>query len=187
MFKAPIPGQSLTTEPKSFPYERPPEIVDPLEALDKHIENLSNPEAIEDALYFLEMGLDMVSLVNGILRSAVMEGIHSIDVSLIIAPVLHEYLKGFAEVEGIEYDEGFENPKRVEEMRYARNSKRAKNMLKKMEQERGEEPEEEEEESLETLMMGTEPEMGSEEEVMESAEAVEEPTEEAPKGLMARI
>jgi len=40
---------------------------------------------MEDAMYFLEAGLDLVTLVQGILRSAVMEGIHTIDVSLIIA------------------------------------------------------------------------------------------------------
>ena len=36
----PIPGQSLTTVPKSFPYERPPELTDPTEALDLHLDNL---------------------------------------------------------------------------------------------------------------------------------------------------
>ena len=48
-------------------------------------------------MYFLEAGLDLVRLVQGILRSAVMEGIHPIDVSLIIAPVIHEYIKGFTD------------------------------------------------------------------------------------------
>ena len=105
-FERPIPGQSLTTEPKNAPYERPPEITDPVEALDAHIENLLKPGAIEDVLYFLEFGVDLVTMVQGILRGAVMEGIHSIDVSLIIAPVIHEYIKGFADAEGIEYKEG---------------------------------------------------------------------------------
>ena len=36
IFAAPIPGQSLTTEPKGLPFERPPKIVDPIEALDLH-------------------------------------------------------------------------------------------------------------------------------------------------------
>ena len=29
-FERPVPGQSLTTTPKSAPYERPPEITDPI-------------------------------------------------------------------------------------------------------------------------------------------------------------
>ena len=96
MFERPIPGQSLTAEPKSQAFERPPEITDPIEALDAHMDNLAREGAMEDALYFLEFGIDLVTLVQGILRGAVMEGIHSIDVSLIIAPVLHEHIKGFA-------------------------------------------------------------------------------------------
>lgn len=60
-FERPIPGQSLTTEPKNAPYERPPEIVDPIEALNVHIENLLKPGAMEDALYFLEYGVDLVT------------------------------------------------------------------------------------------------------------------------------
>ena len=91
VFNGPVPGQSLTSEPKGFAFERPADIVDPLEALDLHIDNMSKPESIEDALFFLETGLDLVTLVEGILRSAVMEGIHSLDISLIIAPVLHEH------------------------------------------------------------------------------------------------
>jgi len=90
MFERPVPGQSLTTEPKSQPYERPPEVTDPIEALDLHLENLLEEGAMEDALHFLEFGLDLVTLVEGILRSAVMEGTHSIDTSIIIAPVIHE-------------------------------------------------------------------------------------------------
>ena len=87
-FDRPIPGQSLTSTPKGAPYERPPEINDPMEALEMHLDNLDNPKAIKEAMFFLEMGVDVVTLVEGILRNAVMQGNHSIDVSLIIAPVI---------------------------------------------------------------------------------------------------
>ena len=128
-FERPIPGQSLTTEPKNAPYERPPEIVDPVEALDAHIENLLKPGAMEDVLYFLEYGIDLVTLVQGILRGAVIEGIHSIDVSLIIAPVIHEYIKGFADASDLDYDEGFENNEAKRALSYGRDVDRAKKML----------------------------------------------------------
>ena len=89
MFDAPIPGQSLTSTPKGAPYERPPEITDPVEALDWHLDRLDNPKAVKEAMFFLEMGMDLSTLVEGIARGAVAEGIHSIDVSLIITPVIH--------------------------------------------------------------------------------------------------
>ena len=129
MFDAPIPGQSLTSTPKSAPYERPPEITDPVEALDWHLDRLDNPKAVKEAMFFLEMGMDLSTLVEGIARGAVAEGIHSIDVSLIITPVIHEYLKGYADALDIEYDEGFENEEDEEEAEYGRNLLLAKKML----------------------------------------------------------
>ena len=135
MFERPIPGQSLTAEPKSQAFERPPEITDPIEALDAHMDNLAREGAMEDALYFLEFGVDLVTLVQGILRGAVMEGIHSIDVSLIIAPVLHEHIKGFADASGVEYEEGFENEEGKKALSYRRDVARAKEMLKQIKEE----------------------------------------------------
>ena len=172
IFAAPIPGQSLTTEPKNMPFERPPEIVDPIEALDMHIENITKVEALEDAFYFLEQGLTLTALVEGVLRSAVMEGMHSIDVSLIIAPVLHEYIKGLATEADVDFDEGFDNPERKKAMTYERDRSRAKEMLNELRKETGEFPEE-----MPKDLVTEEP-------------AMEEPKVEAeqpaPQGLMAR-
>ena len=182
IFNGPIPGQSLTTEPKAMPFERPPEIVDPIEALDMHIDNLSNPDSMEDALFFLEMGLDLVSLVEGILRSAVMEGIHSIDISLIIGPVIHEHIKAAAIRADIEFNEGFEDPERDKAMSYERDTMRAKKMLRKLREQEGEETEATPVMSMTMLSMAPEEET-IEEEPME----VEEEQPAAPQGLMARV
>ena len=131
----PIPGQSLTAEPRSQAYERPPEVSDPIEALDMHLDNLSEPGAMEDALHFLDYGLDLVTLVEGILRSAVMEGVHSIDVSLIIAPALHEFIKNFADEAGVDYDEGFTNEREEKALSYRRDVEAARKMLAKAKEE----------------------------------------------------
>jgi hypothetical protein len=120
-FNRPVPGQSLTSTPKGAPYERPPEINDPVKALDYHLDILDNPKAVEQAMFMLEMGIDLSTLVEGITRNAVMEGIHSIDISLIIAPVIHEYLKGYADSLDVNYDEGFEDKEENERISYARN------------------------------------------------------------------
>ena len=109
MFSAPIPGQSLTSEPKNSPWENPPLMTDPEEALLWHIEQFENPEKVKGVGGLLILGLDLVTLTEGILRSAVAKGQHSIDISLIIAPIVHEYLKGIADASGIEYVEGLED------------------------------------------------------------------------------
>ncbi len=125
----PIPGQSLTAEPRSQAFERPPEITDPIEALDVHLDNLSTKDAIGDLISFVELGVDLVTLVQGILRSAVMGGIHSIDVSLIIAPVIHEHIKGVLDASGVKYKEGFEDKEGKKALEYKRDVARAKRML----------------------------------------------------------
>ncbi len=128
-FDRPVPGQSLTSTPKGAPYERPPEINDPLQALDYHLDILDDPKAVEQAMFFLEMGVDLVTLVEGITRNAVMEGMHSVDVSLIIAPVIHEYIKGYADNLEINYEEGFEDRDQEEKISYGRDLLLARKML----------------------------------------------------------
>lgn len=133
-FERAIPGQSLTVEPRNAPYERPPEIADPEEAIYVHLNNLSNPDAIEDMMFFLELGVDVKTLTEGILRSAVMEGIHSVDVSLIIAPTIHEYIKSTADALDISYDEGFDDVDR-DELTYNRRTLLATKELQKFKDE----------------------------------------------------
>jgi len=165
-FERPIPGQSLTAEPKSQAFERPPEISDPDEALDLHLSNLAEPGAMEDAVYFLEYGLDLVTLVEGILRSAVMEGVHNIDTSLIIAPAIHETIKNFADEAGISYEEGFTNEREEKALSYRRDVDAAAKMLEKAKNEG-----EPKREPLPVMMAEEEP-------------IQEEPTK---SGLMARV
>lgn len=167
-FERPIPGQSLTATPKNAPYERPPEIADPELAIQVHLARLTDPEAMEEAMFHLEMGLDLVSLTEGILRSAVMAGVHSVDVSLIVAPVIHEYIKSVADELGIEYEEGFEDKGAKERTRYARNAMLAKDKMEKL----GVSPKE-----TASQMETPTPEMEQEDMMM---------PEEAPRGLMAR-
>ena len=106
MFSTPIPGQSLTKEPRAYPWEDPPKYSNPEDALIWHIDRLEKPERTKAVLTLLELGLDVVTLTEGILRGGVVQGMHTIDVSLIIAPVIHEYITGTANTVGIDFKEG---------------------------------------------------------------------------------
>ena len=128
-FNRAIPGQSLTTPPKSAPYERPPQISDPLEAIDYHLEQLDDPKAVEELMFFLELGIDLSTLVEGVARKAVLDGIHSIDISLSIAPLIHEYIKGYADAMDIDYNEGFEDEEQDRKMSEARTELLARKFL----------------------------------------------------------
>lgn len=123
---APIPGESLTKSPKSMPFERPPEINDREEAIQMHLTRLSKPKMVEDILDALELDVDVVTLTEGILRSAVATGVHSIDISMAIAPVIHEFIRTTAEDAGIKYDEGLDDPKEKEKRKAVSKAKAVK-------------------------------------------------------------
>jgi hypothetical protein len=132
-----IPGQSLTAEPKNAPYENPPQMTEPEEAVFFHLERLA--ERTDDLLDAMELGLDVVTLTEGILRGAVMEGRHNVDISLIIAPIIHEFIKGGADRAGIDYEEGFPDESEAKnKVKYQINSKKARKMLDEYKKETGE-------------------------------------------------
>jgi len=131
-FDRPIPGQSLTAPPKGAAYERPPQTSDPEEALKIHLQNLNDPDAVEDIVHFVQQGVDIKTLNEGLLRSAVAEGLHSIDISIIIAPVLHEAIKGLVEAAGIEYDEGIDNRKEKDIIKKSRISAEAQKIMREV-------------------------------------------------------
>ena len=158
VFAAPIPGQSLTATPRNLPFERPPEVNDPLDALMMHIDKIDDPRALKDMVAFIEKGLTLVALVEGMLRSAVMSGIHSIDLSLIIAPALHEYIRGMLVEAGIEFREGFEEDDSDDGIDYDRDKEKALAMLRNLGEDKDLDPPtkeiEEEKEPTEEPMMG---------------------------------
>jgi len=108
LLNAPIPGQSLTDSPKNYPWERPPEIVDPREAIKFHLDGLTEPEALDNIVEMLQLGVPVNAITQTALTTAQMEGIHSIDVSLIIGNVINEELISIAEEAGIDYKMGDE-------------------------------------------------------------------------------
>lgn len=108
IFSAPIPGQSLTDEPKNYPWERPPEINDPREAIKYHLDGINKPETIDNVLELIQIGTPIRALSETILTTAQMEGIHTVDVSLIIRDVVYEELISIAEEAGLDYISGEE-------------------------------------------------------------------------------
>ena len=167
-FEAPIPGQSLTTTPKNYPWENPPEISDPEEAIQMYLTKFSNnPETLDAAFDMLSAGQTVRELTSGILRVGVANGIHSIDVGLLIAPVVHQFIKTMATESGVDFVDGFEDKKLTN-----KETNKVAAKLAKLEMFEGEE------ETLEDIE-----EM---EDVSQLEEAVMEEPEEKPQGLMAR-
>ena len=108
LLQAPIPGQSLTDEPKNFPWERPADITDQNEALTYHLERMNRPEVLDDLYSLIELDFPLYSLAETMLSVAVMDGIHTIDISLALAPVVYQQLVQMAEEANLPYKTGLE-------------------------------------------------------------------------------
>lgn len=93
LLEAPTPGQSLTDLPNNWPWENPPEMVDFEEATKYYIDKLADDEVMDDLSVILGNDMPLAPLVKTLLTSGVMNGLHSIDVSMVIAPVIHSFIK----------------------------------------------------------------------------------------------
>lgn len=131
-FSAPIPGMSLTDTPKNAPWERPPEITDPQKAVEAHLDRLIDADRMEAILHLIEVeDFTIKEVTSALVRSAVANGIHSIDVGLIVSPAIHQFIKKTADSVGVEYEEGFVDKKEKGETRDLMIGGRAAKMLKK--------------------------------------------------------
>lgn len=144
MINAPIPGMSLTGEPKKYPWERPPEMVDPEDVANYYIDKLSDKDTMRSVLDLLVLGeLTLVETVEGLMRLGVSRGLHTIDVGLIVAPLIHKTIKLVADAIDIEYEEGIVDKKATEKTNKVRKEALTKKFLKGMKKDQPVEIEEE--------------------------------------------
>ena len=105
-FDRPTPGMSLTAELGNRPWQQPPQYSTVEEALQWYIPRLVNPELLNPLLDVIEGGLPLTAIANAMQTGGVMEGKHSLDVGILIMPVLIETMAYLAEEAEIEYTTG---------------------------------------------------------------------------------
>ena len=126
-FGRPIPGNSLTThKPGDRPWERPPEMSTVEDTLRFYFKMLNNPDVIDDLMTLLDMGVAIRPIVQSIYTSGVMNGMHSLDVGLIIEDTMSEFLATVAKSYEIDFSFTEEDPANSKE---AKNERRTTMML----------------------------------------------------------
>jgi hypothetical protein len=105
---APIPGQSLVGEIGSKPWEQPPKLNTVDEAVEHYLPMFKDKEIIGGILSHIEAGIPLTTMADLITKGGVMTGLHTIDVSMLVAPVLVELMVSVAEAAEIEYTIGTE-------------------------------------------------------------------------------
>ena len=100
-FDRPIPGQSLTDEPRNNPWENPAEMSDIEEVTKYYINRLADQDVIDDLSAVMEAGVPLKPVVETITSAGTMRGLHSIDSAMLVGPIIHQFLKSAMETQGV--------------------------------------------------------------------------------------
>lgn len=126
IFDAPIPGMSLTHELGARPWQQPSQFPTVDEAIEYYMASMTSEEFMEQLIDVLEMGVPVTSIANSMQLSSVMEGKHTVDVGMLVVPLLMELIMMLGDSAGIEYETGLQNPDKNK----ARDSQLAKYAMK---------------------------------------------------------
>ena len=108
---APIPGEGLTHELGDRPWQKPAQLTSVDEVMPFYREKIMDEEFIPSLLQVIEMGMPLTTIANAMQSASVMEGVHSIDVGVLMLPIVVEMLKFVAESNKVEYVTGMEERK----------------------------------------------------------------------------
>ena len=107
-FDAPIPGMSMTHELGARPWQSPPQYSTVDDAIEYYLDRMSSDDFLDQLTDILEMGVPVTTLANTLQLGNVMEGVHTIDVGMLVLPVLVEMMMLVGDSAGIEYDSGLD-------------------------------------------------------------------------------
>ena len=178
-FAAPIPGQSLTDTPKNFPWERPPEMVDPVKITEYYVKMLADDELLQDLSVVFELGGDLKTTTETLMLIGTMNGLHTTEAGLLVAPVIGTLIKLAMEELGTDVREtNVDYDKASTERENKRMALLIKDALEKDKQDDGKSSG-----ILEKMVAASEGEAPMDEAPMEEPMMNEEETSPAPQGM----
>lgn len=166
-------------EPGNVPWEQPPEMADIEDVTKFYINKLANQEVLDDFGALCSAGVPLAPIVETIYLQGVTRGLHTIDAAMLVAPVIHTFLKQALESMGISVKDTNADPKKKAE---EREKQRFLLLANKYLLEEGDDADDPGKAMLRELV---DQEETVEDETMEDMAPVET-VEEEPTGLMAR-
>ena len=103
----PIPGMSLTGAKRNVPWENPPMLASVEDAIAYYTDKLLDPETEDKILAAMEAKVSIENIAETIITSSAMNGIHSLDVGVLINPVVRELLMLVADSTNTPYVESY--------------------------------------------------------------------------------
>ena len=105
---APVPGEGLTHELGDRPWQKPAQLTNVDDVMPFYREKITDEEFIPQLMQVIELGIPLTTIANAMQSAAVMEGVHSIDVGVLMLPIIVELLKFVAEKNNVKYVTGME-------------------------------------------------------------------------------
>ena len=119
-FDALISGQSLTDEPGNYPWEHPPKTTDPVEAIEKFWDRLTDPEVAQEMITMMEAGVPIEALARILTFTGFAEGEFTPDVGFLTIEPLMKMLAAIGMRAGVKNLvvslEDFSNKKTIRDM-----------------------------------------------------------------------
>jgi len=101
MFNRSIPGQSLTQEPGSTPWEHPPQFANPTDALEYLFETLTQPRNAMQIVMVLKKGMPVEWLAKTIIMDGFTKNKWTPDVGLLILKLVMAMIISVATLKGV--------------------------------------------------------------------------------------
>jgi len=142
-FDYPIPGEGMTAEVGSRPWQNPPQYTTVEQALEFYIPKLVSEEIYDGLLDSMELGIPLTIMADSMQSAAVMQGLHTVDVGILAMPVIIEMLAYIGDEAGIEYNLGMDKPideDKISSTKIALAMKKMREKLPEALEEREEEP-----------------------------------------------
>lgn len=105
-FDMPIPGMALTHELGARPWQTPPEMSTFEEGLDFYVSRIVEPKNAARLLDIIETGIPLTAIAETLTLGGAMQGLHTIDVAVLVNPVLVELMEGLAKNADVKYTVG---------------------------------------------------------------------------------
>lgn len=177
-FMRPIPGQSLTDTPKNAPWERPPELVDVGEVVKYYIQKLANEDVMDDLAITFEMGADVETIVETLMITGTMKGVHTTEAGMLAGPVVGTFITQAMTAYDITVKQTMVDPKEAKKQK-------AEERIKRILKEYMQRTDIEQDEGFELVSDMAEA-VEAEPEVTPEEPEVEAPEMKQPQGLMAK-
>ena len=114
-FNAPIPGTAMTRELGSRPWQRPYQYSTIEDVTNYYTSKFRDAVVQDNIISAVQTKVPLTTIANSVQLAGVMEGKHSIDLGVLVSPIIVELMKVAANAEDVEHNNDYDDKEGIEE------------------------------------------------------------------------